>query len=268
MTAAEKQELTVAEVALLFLASLSDEEKRESQQEVNKFVRWYSGGRQIKELTPHEVASYAEGIGSSTTDPLRKLEPIKALLTYAKKERLIPTSLAVHLRMKKTTSSKKAARHRTPGEPVILTSQGYAQLESKLAALKRERPRLAEELNLAAADKDFRENVPLEAARESQGQLEARIRELEATLQHATILSRERDTAKVGLGCAVILRDLASEEEMRYTLVSPNEADPAKGKLSVISPTGRALLDRNAGEVVEVTAPLGTLRYRIEEIER
>ena len=153
--------------------------------------------------------------------------------------------------------------------PAPLTSQGYAALELELASLKKERPRLAQELNLAAADRDFRENAPLEAAREQQGQIEARIREIGAILKTATILDEgPLDTVGVVIGCTVTLCHLDSEEEVDYTLVSPSEADPAQGKLSVASPMGEAILGRTTGVIVDVAAPAGTLRYRIARVKR
>jgi transcription elongation factor GreA len=76
------------------------------------------------------------------------------------------------------------------------------------------------------------------------------------------------EDATVTLGCTVAILDLANDEEMRYTLVHPNEARPAQGKISVASPTGKALLGRAIYEVVEVEAPSGILRYKIEAIEQ
>jgi transcription elongation factor GreA len=97
--------------------------------------------------------------------------------------------------------------------------------------------------------------------------VEARIRELEAILRSAVATTKEVDTAKVTLGSTVTLHDFSCGEELRYTLVHPREASPAKGKLSIASPTGKALLGRGWGEVIDVAAPAGTLRYRIERIE-
>ena len=87
------------------------------------------------------------------------------------------------------------------------------------------------------------------------------------TLKSGIVAADEVNTAKADLGCIVILRDLSSNEELRYALVHPSEVAPAKGKISVASPTGKALLDRSKGDVVEVAAPIGKIRYRIEGIE-
>jgi transcription elongation factor GreA len=260
----EKKNL--ARAATLFLASLSQQQREEYQQELNKFIRWYGMERPIGELVAHEVANYAERMEGSSANAMKRLEPVRAFLAYAKKEGLTKTNLAVHLRVKKS-----AMRQGPPSkgqEVVTLTSQGYEELKAELSALRGERPRIAEGIRLAAADKDFRENAPLDAAKDYQGMVEARIRELEGVLRSAMVADEEIDTAKVALRCTVTLRDLSADEELHYTLVNPKEVDPAKGKISIASPVGKALLSRGLGEVIEVAAPAGTLRYRIERIER
>ena len=84
----------------------------------------------------------------------------------------------------------------------------------------------------------------------------------------ATIINEKREaTLKTGVGDRIILRDLASREELSYMIVHPTEVDPSKGKISIASPLGRALIGRNNGDVVEITAPAGMLRYQIKRVE-
>ncbi|OGN97965.1 MAG: hypothetical protein A2Z77_08830 [Chloroflexi bacterium RBG_13_51_36] len=147
-----------------------------------------------------------------------------------------------------------------------LTTQGYAKLEKELANLKNQRSQVIEEMQIAAADKDFRENAPLAAAREQKSHLEGRIKEIEAVLNQAKIMREGQDTTRAKFGYTVLLRDLSSGKEFSYTLVDPREANPAKGKLSVASPLGKAILDKERGQTVEVTAPAGTFCCRIENI--
>lgn len=264
----EKQKVSLGQAALSFLASLPPKEGGESQQEVNRFVLWYGKERAIRELTAPEVANYAQTITASSPDSTKRLASVRAFLSYAKKEGLTETNLATHLKAGKGLPKAPLARKASSKKSFVLTPQGYAQLKSELAALQEERPRIVEEIRKAAADKDFRENAPLEAAREQQGQVEARIREIETTLRSAAV-SQEKpvDKLKVRVGSRVTLQDLSSGEKLSYTLVSPNEVDPTKGKISLASPIGKALLDRQEGEAVEVTAPFGKLHYRIERIE-
>ena len=259
---------SLGQVATQFILRLPSDKRLKAQQEVYKFARWYGEERQLDELTIPEVANYAEQTTSSTTEVAEKLGAVKAFLTYAYKQGLTKANLAVYIKVKKTSSKSLPSPKRNPQGAVLLTTQGYAALEAELAALKNERPRIADELRKAAADKDFRENAPLEAAREHQGQLEARIRELESTLRMAKVMNkREASTHRIAVGDTVVLRDLAAGEQADYTLVDGHEADPTKGKISVASPMGQALLGRLGGDKVEVRAPAGTLHYQIEGIK-
>ncbi|MBA7612519.1 Transcription elongation factor GreA [subsurface metagenome] len=257
---------SLGEAARRFLASLSPEEGELSQQELYRFVRWYGWERPFAELTAPEVASYAERLSLSDTDYIRKLELIRAFLVYAKKGGWSKTNLAIHLKAKKVKNQSSARQGLF--QTVPLTRQGYAELEAELAALKSKRPQAIDEMRRAAADKDFRENAPLEAAREQRGQLEGRIRQLEETLKLAIIIDgKQREALRVSIGDNIILRDLSSGEELHYTLVAPREAAPTKGRISSASPIGRAIIRRGQGEIVEVTAPAGKFRYQIEQIK-
>jgi len=260
------EDKTLVQAATHFLASLPPQEREEFQQELNKFVRWYGSERLLSQLAAPEVASYAERMEGSSVNTMKRLAPVRAFLTYAKKEGLIKNNLAVHLRVKKGLP-KQGPQGKERVKTVTLTPEGYKQLKAELSALQGERPRIAEDIRKAAADKDFAENAPLDAAKDHQGMVEARIRQLETILKSAVVTTKKGDSAKVTLGSTVTLQDLSSNEEIRYTLVNPGEASPLKGKLSIASPTGKALLNRRQGDAIEVAAPAGTLRYRIAKIE-
>ena len=264
-----RQNPSLDEAASGFLDSLSAEERARSQQAVYGFVRWYGWKRPFAELTAHEVANYAEQLSLTLTNYSQNLELIRAFLVYAKKQGWSKTSLAAHLKTKKTKARLPALTKQDLPPTVFLTQQGYTELVAELADLKGKRREAIDEMRKAAADKDFRENAPLDAAREQRGHLEGRIRELEETLKSATIINEtQKPSLKVSVGDSVILSDIVSGEELRYTIVSPREVDPTKGKISSNSPAGKALLGRTQGEIVEITAPLGRLRYQIKQIER
>jgi len=260
------QEKTLVQAATHFLASLPPQEREECQQELNKFVRWYGRERPLSLLAAREVASYAERMEGSSANTMKRLAPVRAFLSYAKKEGLIKNNLAVHLRVKKG-SLKKGPPGRGRIEIVTLTPEGYQELKAELSTLQGKRPRIANDIRKAAADKDFHENAPLDAVKDYQGMVEARIRQLEAILKSAVVTTKKGDSATVILGSTVTLQDLSSNEELRYTLVNPSEASPSKGKLSIDSPTGKALLSRWQGETIAVSAPAGTLHYRIARID-
>ncbi len=261
------QGLTLKEAATRFLVSLSPEERQASQNEVYKFVRWYGRDQSFAELKAPDIANYAERLSLSDTDYAGKLEIVRRFLAYAKKQRWSKGSLAIHLKAKKIKTQPQSSAPRSSPEAIPLTQQSYAELEAELAGLRDKRSRLIDEIRSAAADKDFRENAPLAAAREQRGHVEGQIRELEETLKSATIIDKEqKSTLKVSAGDSVILRDLATGEELRYLLVSPREVDPVQGKISVASPIGKAIIGHRQGEVVEVAAPAGKLRYQIKQI--
>jgi transcription elongation factor GreA len=257
---------SLGEAATQFLLTLSSDERLKAQQEVYKFVRWYGEKRPLIGLTIPEVANYAEQITSSTTEVAEKLGIIKNLLTYIHKQGMTRKNLAVHLKSKKTPPKSTSIKRRSHRK-VLLTNQGYTDLQAELDSLKKERPRIAEELKKAASDKDFRENAPLEAAREHQGQIEARIRQLESTLKMASLVDEQQaGSREISFGDTAVLRDIASGEQVRYTLVDISEANAMEGKISVVSPMGQALLGHVKGQNVEVKAPAGILHYKIEEI--
>jgi len=125
------------------------------------------------------------------------------------------------------------------------------------------------DIKRAAADKDFRENAPLDAAREQLSYLEGRLKELEAVLKAAVITEAGVEaSARVGIGSSVVLRDLDSGQELTYTLVGPRDVDAARGRISSASPIGRAILDKSSGQVIEIAVPAGKMRYRIERTGR
>jgi len=269
MTEQSMPNITLEEAAGQFLSRLPSEEREVSQPEIYKFVRWFGRERALVNLNAREVANYAERLSLSDTDYRRKLGQLRAFLAHAKKAGWSRGNLAVHIKEKKVkVGSSLAARQGLP-EVIELTRQGYTELENELNVLKNKRPELIEQIRRAAADKDFKENAPLAAAREQRGHLEGRIRELEETLKVAKIIDAQPKAGlKTSIGDRLILQDLVSGEELSYQIVNPREVDPTQGKISSVSPLGNALLGRGEGEMVEVAVPAGKLRCEIKRIER
>jgi transcription elongation factor GreA len=260
---------TLGQGAARFLGTLSAGKKEASQPEVYKFARWYGWERPFSSLAGPAVASYAEQLSVSDTDYLGKLELVRSFLAYAKKSGWTPTNLATHLKTRKAKAVPVVTAARGMPEPVSLTQQRYDEMVTELNALKERSRALVGEIQRAAADKDFRENAPLHAAREERGHVEGRIKELEEALKVATIIEEKKEPAvKTIVGDSIVLEDLASGEELRYMIVDPREVDPSRGKISIASPLGKALLGSKGGETVEIKAPAGRLRYHIKRVER
>ncbi len=150
-----------------------------------------------------------------------------------------------------------------------LTQEGHDKLEAELKELKTKgRKEISEALSEARAKGDLSENAEYDAAKEAQGHLEDRITKLEDARANSRILDKkDLDLSKVRVLTTVTILNKKMGKEMKYTLVSANEADFAAGKISVESPIGEALMGREIGETVEVKVPAGMLELEIKNIE-
>ena len=199
---------------------------------------------------------------------------MKVFLAYWKDQGWIENGLASHLRVPRTrrtaTTTKTTTRtnSRAGSTGSQLSQEGYDRLVSQLDDLKDQRALVLEDIKRAMADKDFRENAPLDAAKDQQGIVELRIRELEASINNAQILPEgvSSKVARSAVGAKVTLKDTNSGKTVAYTLVDVREADVSEGKISTTSPVGQALLDRTVGEEVTINVPKGTLRYLVQRI--
>jgi transcription elongation factor GreA len=153
---------------------------------------------------------------------------------------------------------------------IYLTRQGHRKLAEELEHLKTvKRRELSKAIAQARAHGDISENAEYDAAREAQGLNEKRIAELEDKLGRARLLDDENiPKDQVLLGATVTLKDLDTDEEIDYMIVSEEEADYNTGKISATSPVGKALLGQKVNSVVEINVPAGILKYKILKISR
>ena len=153
-----------------------------------------------------------------------------------------------------------------------LTRIRLEELEKELHYLKTTREKeVAEHLKEARSFGDLSENSEYDEAKDEQAQLYGRIAEVENIMANAVIIDDEEgdDTAgKVGLGCTVKVRDLELDETDVYAIVGSQEANPMQHMISDDSPFGRAMVGKSAGDVVDVEAPVGTIRFKILSVER
>ena len=149
-----------------------------------------------------------------------------------------------------------------------ITREGYARIREELERLKRvDRVQIVKEIQVARAHGDISENAEYHAAREKQGWIEAKIRDLENKLASSEIVDVAKGPKdRVVFGAQVKLEDLDSEEEKLYRIVGPHEADINKGLVSITSPLARAMLGREVGDEILVKAPGGTKEYEILDI--
>jgi len=148
------------------------------------------------------------------------------------------------------------------------TKDALTQLRAELQKLKTvERPAASKAIAEAREKGDLRENAEYDAAKESQGLLEAKIQRLEGELANARVIDEGTiDTSKVSILTKVTVTNLSSKKQMTYYIVSEKEADLKIGKISITSPIGKGLLGKHVGEVANVKVPAGTLQFKIENI--
>jgi transcription elongation factor GreA len=149
--------------------------------------------------------------------------------------------------------------------PTPITKKGYDALKAELDRLKKvERPKVIEAIAEARAHGDLSENAEYHAAKERQGFIEARIKELESKLADARVIETANRTSEtVVFGATVELVEMESKQKKQYMLVGQDEADLKNGKISVQSPVGRALIGKRVGDQVEVTTPARVVGYEV-----
>jgi transcription elongation factor GreA len=265
----ENSDLSLGEAASRFLGMLEPEERSESQPDINRFVRWFGSQREIAGIVPSEIENYAERLSLKDTEYSKKLEIIRTFLIAAKKSKWTKDNLSTSLKLKKTKTKRGIRTTRQDlSEKVMLTQQGYTEIQGELTRLESRKLELIDEIQRAAADKDFRENAPLHAAREEKGRVEGRIIEMDAILKSATIMNgTPNGHVHISIGNIVLLCDLDTREEVRYMLVNPREVDLVRGRISCESPIGQALMGKSKGETADVIAPVGKIHYQIKQIE-
>ena len=153
---------------------------------------------------------------------------------------------------------------------MLYTPEGYKVLTDELNFLKTvRREEIKEAIAVAKGFGDLSENAEYDEARNEQAKTEARIKELEELVDNAVIVDETKlDTGVVSLGSVVTVYDVEEDEEIKYSIVGSNEANPMEHKISDQSPIGAALINKRAGDEVEVEVPNGTIHLRVLEVSR
>jgi transcription elongation factor GreA len=152
----------------------------------------------------------------------------------------------------------------------ILTSEGLKKLEDELDDLiVVKRKEVAQKIKEAREQGDLSENAEYDAAKDEQRDIEARIEEIEKILKNAEIVDEDEvNTDTINIGCQVTILDCEFDEELVYKIVGSTEANSLKGKISNESPVGRALIGKKVGEMVSVDTQVGTVQYKVLDIQR
>ena len=152
---------------------------------------------------------------------------------------------------------------------VILTADGYKKLQQEIDVLRNDKRReVAERIRVAREFGDIAENAEYDDAKNEQAMLEHKIAQLEERLLSARVITKKeisKDT--VSVGSHVRLRDMQANKTFEYHIVGSAEANPTENKLSNESPVGKAIIGHKKGDVVEVSAPRGSLKFKVLEIK-
>lgn len=151
---------------------------------------------------------------------------------------------------------------------LYVTKETLEKMKEELQRLRTvDRPAAAKAIAEAREKGDLKENAEYDAAKEAQGLLEAKIKQLEADVMSARILSEDSvDTSKVSILTKVSILNMNTKKEITYKIVSEKEADLKQGKISVTSPIGKGLLGKSVGDITEVKVPAGVLKFKVLDI--
>ncbi len=151
-----------------------------------------------------------------------------------------------------------------------MTYAGLKKLQDELQDLKvNQRREIAQKIKEAREQGDLSENAEYDAAKDEQRDIEARIEQIEQILKNAEVVDEDEvDLDVVNIGCLVRVLDIEYNEEEEYKLVGSSEASSLQNKISNESPFGKALIGAKVGEVVEVEAPAGVVKYKVLSIHR
>lgn len=154
-------------------------------------------------------------------------------------------------------------------KPVYFTKEGLEKLKGELAQLAGvERKKISQQIAEARDKGDLSENAEYDAAKDAQGMLELKISKLQDVINNARIIDETKThSGEVRMFTTVKIKNLTSNKEFTYTLVSESEANLKEGKISVSSPIGTGLLGKKVGEVAEIQAPAGKLEFKIIDIQ-
>jgi len=154
-------------------------------------------------------------------------------------------------------------------DEVYLTRAGYKKLSDELEKLRKDRIKISRAIEEARLQGDISENAEYDAAKEAQAHNVYQIAEAENNLGSVVIIEdQDIPSDKIYIGAIVTLKDLKTDEKLKYMMVSPEEASYEENKLSMRSPVGAGLMGHAKGEEIEIDVPAGSLKYKVLKIER
>lgn len=263
-------ESTLGDALNEYLNSLKTAQRHDYEQYVRKYVDHADPATTARSLTGSRVESYAEReIRSSDPNAQRRVEALKSFFQFLKKKGYTNANYGINVRVRRTGGRAGAAAVRIEEAPIEMTADGLEALKRELSEIEAKVPDLVKAIEIARSDGDLRENASYHAAREALAFTNASKKRIETSLKRAVVVDQSgRDEDIAALGSTVTVTYLEKGRQETYQLVGSREANARERRISVESPVGKVLLGCRVGDEVEVTAPQGTMRYRIDSVSQ
>jgi transcription elongation factor GreA len=253
----------------------------EDASRLRRFVTWCGISTSIEAIQPYKIEEFLQQQINTSSPPRTYMPVLKALFAFAYSQGTVAQDPMKIVRLPRGSGGltrkaaapavKPAAPKAAPRESdvVYVSRSQHETMQTELERLRtEERHRISQMLHDAIKDGDLSENAAYDDAKMRQGMLEARIRELEAKLRNIELIEdQDRTTNGIAVGSRVNVKELGSGDEMEFYIVGPEETNPRNGKISHLSPLGRAMLGKAPGDEVEVSTPNGRARYHILSAE-
>jgi transcription elongation factor GreA len=259
----------IGDIYSAYLGTLDPEQLVADGMYVRQFCEFVGYDTNIDLLTGSRVDSFVEQkISDADPNAPERVKALKEWFKYLKKQELTDANLGTRVRMPRPARGhgRTGTAVRRDEAAIEMTADGIAALEEELARLEEERHSHVEAVSRAREDKDFRENAPLDAAREALGLADSRIRQIKESLKRAVVVERQ-DTGHASVGSTVKVTHVGKGTSHTYMLVNPQEANARENKISVKSPVGSQLLGCCTGDEVVIDVPSGTVHLRVDEVD-
>jgi transcription elongation factor GreA len=259
---------TLGDALQEYLASLKPALYHEHESYVRKYVEHADPSTNPATLTGSKVESYAESqIRAADPNAQKRVEALKAFFQFLKKKNYTTANFGINVRVRRTGGRTGTSAVRIEEAPVEMTADGLEALKKELSEIESKIPDLVKSIEVARSDGDLRENAPYHAAREALAFTNDRKQRIETSLKRAVVVDRSgHDEGLAALGSMVTVTHVEKNRQETYQLVSSREANARERRISVESPVGQKLLGRRVGDEVEVEAPQGVMRYRVDSV--
>jgi transcription elongation factor GreA len=261
-------EITLGEALSEYLSALKPAQRHDYEGYVRKYVEYADPSHRVCDLTGSRVESYAQAqIRQADPNAQLRVLALKNFFQFLRKKNYATANFGINVRVPKSGGRAGAAAVRIEEAPIEMTADGIEALKRDLQEIEAKVPDLVKAIEIARSDGDLRENAGYHAAREALAFTNASKKRIETSLKRAVVVDgSSRDEGLTALGSVVTVTYMEKNRQETYQLVGSREANARERRISVESPVGKVLLGRRVGEEVEVVAPQGTMRYRVDSV--